>query len=264
MFFECIKPENPIPILVTIPHSGTFIPYHSAQYFTAEHYSSLINTDFFIDRLYGFLTDMGITIIKNNVYRYVIDVNRIITEPALGDFFKSLIPSNIPDGSPHNWEIYKEIPNKKEIESRIEKYYTPFHNEIRSNLEELKMRYKKVLLLDLHSFVGGIDDDITIGNKNGTTCSENILDVFCDSFLDSDFSVSKNNRYIGGYIIKNYYEKSKVETCSIEVKAGAFINPEELDRGKPPFLSTDYMKQLEKSLFLAIERLVGLAQKDML
>lgn len=259
--FEIVKANNPINIIATIPHSGTYIPYHTSKYFTLEHYSSLLNTDFYIDLLYEFLPQLGITLIKNNIYRYVIDVNRELTNPIMGSFFKSTIPNTIPLGTPHSWNLYKEIPNEEEINYRIENYYTPFLKAIDEEIELLKQKHSKIYLLDLHSFVGGIEDDITIGNRDGKTCNNMILDAFCSAFKDTNYNVSQNNRFKGGHIIKSKFAKNQVETCIIEVKAACFINPNELDKERVPSLKNNNIDDFRIPLKDGIKQIIDFTKK---
>ena len=67
------------PLIVSIPHAGTQLMH------VAEHVKSVwlsrVDTDWWVDRLYDFATELGATIIATSISRTVIDVNR---DPKIG------------------------------------------------------------------------------------------------------------------------------------------------------------------------------------
>ena len=66
--------KNITPIIVSIPHSGTYIPQNMKNKLIDN--VVLANMDWYLPDLYSFLKDLEITTIINNVSRYVIDPNR--------------------------------------------------------------------------------------------------------------------------------------------------------------------------------------------
>ena len=67
--------NNEIPIVISIPHSGEYVTMKMSNNLNDVFLS---NMDWYLDKLYSFLSDLGFTIIINNVSRYVIDINRDI------------------------------------------------------------------------------------------------------------------------------------------------------------------------------------------
>ena len=65
-----------IPIVVSCPHVGTLIPGDIKQSMNEGIAEKTVDTDWFVHELYSFVTDLGITLIKANYSRYVIDLNR--------------------------------------------------------------------------------------------------------------------------------------------------------------------------------------------
>lgn len=63
-----------LPVVATLPHSGTYIPPDIASGMLDAHLSSLPSTDWHLDRLYTFLPDMGVTTLRATHSRYVIDL----------------------------------------------------------------------------------------------------------------------------------------------------------------------------------------------
>ena len=60
------------PVIVSIPHSGTFVPIDIRDKMLPN--VILSNTDWFLKELYSFLETMDITTISSNISRYVVDL----------------------------------------------------------------------------------------------------------------------------------------------------------------------------------------------
>src|SRR5262245_58169847 len=63
------------PLLVSIPHAGTFVPAELAQRMT-DAALRLPDTDWHLERLYDFVETLGASFIIATHSRYVIDLNR--------------------------------------------------------------------------------------------------------------------------------------------------------------------------------------------
>jgi N-formylglutamate deformylase len=68
--------SSEVPILLSVPHSGTNFPGELASQFKPELMQSPDDTDWFVDQLYNFAAEMGITMISAVNSRWVIDLNR--------------------------------------------------------------------------------------------------------------------------------------------------------------------------------------------
>ena len=101
------------PIIVSLPHSGTFVPNDIKKKFNEN--IILDSTDWFLPELYDFVKDMGITMIFNNLNRYVIDVNRKIDRKDTLNYRTNLVFSK----NSHGKLIYKHDLSRKDIEERI-------------------------------------------------------------------------------------------------------------------------------------------------
>ena len=63
------------PLLVSLPHVGTFIP-EPIKARLVERAQATEDTDWFLDRLYAFVKDLGASLIVPLASRYVVDLNR--------------------------------------------------------------------------------------------------------------------------------------------------------------------------------------------
>ncbi|HEY3860206.1 MAG TPA: N-formylglutamate amidohydrolase, partial [Gammaproteobacteria bacterium] len=65
-----------VPIVVSIPHTGIYVPESIRAEFASSYIGSLPMTDWYLHHLYDFLPAMGVTTIYGTYSRFVADVNR--------------------------------------------------------------------------------------------------------------------------------------------------------------------------------------------
>ncbi len=229
--FNIYRPtDKPLPIIANIPHSGLFVPEDIAAQFTTEHLKSLPNSDWHLDKLYDFLPNLGITVLQATHNRYVVDLNRQAKEPFFGSFWSSVIPENTAFNKP----IYQNKPSQEQIEARVEKYYLPYHHQLKSVLQEKIEEFGLVYLLDLHSFCGLINDDVCLGNVNNQTCSDLLISTVDKCFASQGLQVVRNKTFTGGYITRHYGEMPNVESLQIEVRYHVYLRENQLDKLESP------------------------------
>ena len=229
--FNIYRPKTKaLPIVANIPHSGLFVPDDIAAQFTTEHLNSLPNSDWYLDRLYDFLPSLGITLLQATHNRYVVDLNRQAKEPLFGNFWSAMIPET----TAFNKSIYQHQPSESDINKRIEKYYLPYHFQLKSLLQEKIEEFGQVYLLDLHSFLGLINDDVCLGNVNNQTCSELLISAVEKSFVSQGLQVVRNKTFTGGYITRHYGQIPNVESLQIEVRYHVYLKENQLDKLEPP------------------------------
>ena len=240
-------------LLVSMPHSGTWIPNNTKEQFTHSHLTTLRNTDWYLDLLYSFLPEMGVTVIKSNFSRYIIDPNRELNEPLFGAYQKSAVYKTNTWGE----EIYKSYPDSSDIKKRIETYYQPYHQALINEIEGIKETNKKVILLDLHSFMGPIENEICIGDNHGKSCNMCISDKIAKYFSMEEYDVVKNKVFSGGYITKHYGTMSEVEAMQVELRYTTYLSKEQLDKPVIPSYECPEFYQAQaklKNIFSQITR----------
>ncbi|HIC79828.1 MAG TPA: hypothetical protein EYP07_02530, partial [Kiloniellaceae bacterium] len=84
--------EGSLPLLVSMPHSGTHIPPEMAARMT-DAGRSVPDTDWHIPELYGFLAELDVSVLQATHSRYVVDLNRTPDGAVLY--------AGAPDGLPH-------------------------------------------------------------------------------------------------------------------------------------------------------------------
>ena len=119
--FKIIKPKTRVvPIILSVPHAGTGFPPEIKKQYKKRMRKHVDDTDWFVDRLYEFAPALGITVIKANLSRWVIDLNR---DPKSVPLYNDnrLITSNTPTTDFFGNSIYKSSdfePDEKEKNRR--------------------------------------------------------------------------------------------------------------------------------------------------
>lgn len=208
-----------VPVVVSIPHSGTYVPPKVRKKYRRDYPHKAI-VDWHLDKLYDFLPELGITTIQATHSRYVVNLNRGLKEPLFGPESSSVVPYE----TTGKYRLYDGDISRSEVEERIKKYYLPYHNRLEKLLKGVIRDYGNVYLLDLHSFFAGPTENVCLGNVNETTCSERLIGSFEKALLKNDFSVVRNEKWVGGYITRHYSETDNVETLQSELRFPAYLD----------------------------------------
>ena len=203
--------EGSSPVLVSIPHSGTFVPENIRKNFT-KYGRMLPDTDWHISTLYNFLEELDVSVIKANYSRYVIDLNRSLSLDCLypGKIETELCPTTTFMGDP----IYTDskTPSETEISERFEQYWMPYHKKLTMELNRIKSKYGYAILWDAHSiqsqlprFFEGTLPDLNLGTNSGNSCSRMIANKLKEIMKEDDtFESVVDGRFKGGYITRQY------------------------------------------------------------
>lgn len=202
-----------IPIALSIPHCGITFPEEIKAEYNQEMIVVPDDTDWFVQRLYDFAPAMGITIIHAVNSRWVIDLNRDPDSKPLytdGRIITPLCPTTDFFGTPIYRDERKEV-SPEEVKRRREKYYKPYHTKLKEILSDVKNEFGKVLLWECHSirqFVPTIHKekfpDLILGDADGTSASNQIIDIAFKTLKDSRYEVNHNHPFKGGYITRQF------------------------------------------------------------
>lgn len=196
-----------LPLLISIPHSGTQVPESIAERFTAAG-RALPDTDWFVDRLYAFAGDLGASIIQANHSRYVVDLNRAPDSAALyvTDPTSPVCPTSTFAGE----VIYRagQEPDTAEISARVDQYWRPYHDRIDIELQRMRARHGVALLWDAHSIASeipglfaGVLPEFNFGTRDDASCPRCIGEELLDHVVrDGRYGAVLNGRFLGGYI----------------------------------------------------------------
>jgi len=203
--------QGTLPLLVSIPHAGTYVPEPIADRFSVAA-RGLPDTDWFVDRLYAFAAGLGASIIHATHSRYVVDLNRAPDSAALYATMPSsaICPTSTFAGKP----LYRagQEPDEGEIAGRIRRYWQPYHDCIDAELCLMREQYGVALLWDAHSIASevpelftGVLPEFSFGTRDDASCPRRISDQLLDLVTrDGRYGAALNGRFRGGYIILHH------------------------------------------------------------
>jgi N-formylglutamate deformylase len=198
------------PLLLCMPHTGTRIP-GAIEAQLISPWLARKDTDWWIERLYGFAGDLGASIVRTGVSRTVIDANRDPSGASLypGQATTELCPTTTFDGEP----LYRAgcAPSPEEISARRREYFEPYHRAIEEEIARLRRLHPAVVLYDCHSIrsavprlFAGTLPEFNLGSFSGASCAASLtqrIERLCDA---TDFSRVTNGRFKGGYTTRHY------------------------------------------------------------
>lgn len=228
--FAVRPPEaDPVPVVVSIPHTGTYVPPAIEASFAGEGIRRLPMTDWHLHHLYDFLPALGVTTIYATYSRFVADLNRPPTSEPLypGRFETGLVATQTFWGE----DIYLEPPDEAEVERRRKAVHQPYHERLAELLDGVSERFGRAILVDAHSIVSSptlmtdeLINDIYLGNRDGETCGDWLMATAEEGFRNADLRVVRNYPYKGGYITSHYGARDDVQAMQIEMCQRVYMN----------------------------------------
>jgi N-formylglutamate deformylase len=205
-----IVEQREAPLIVSFPHTGTEIP-PDIEARCVSPWLARKDADWWIDRLYDFVRELGATTIHTAISRTVIDVNRDPSGVSLypGQNTTELVPSTTFDGEAL-W-LPGMAPDGAEISRRIAAYFDPYHAALADEIARLRGRHARVALYDCHSirsiiprlFPGELPV-MNVGTNAGASCDMDLAEPIAAIASASRFSAVINGRFKGGYITRQY------------------------------------------------------------
>jgi N-formylglutamate deformylase len=219
------------PLLISVPHCGTFIPPELAARMTPEALA-VPDTDWHVEKLYGFAPALGAGLITATHSRYVVDLNRDPSGKPLypGADNSELAPLKTFASEP----IYRpgQEPDQAEIDRRRDLYWRPYHDAIAQELARLHARFGLAILWDGHSilsevprFFDGRLPDFNLGTAKGMTAATDLTLRIVDILAEAKgFTSVLNGRFTGGYITRNYGRPDDgIHALQLEMAEAAYM-----------------------------------------
>ena len=219
------------PLLISMPHVGTHLPPPLAARLSPEA-RHVPDTDWHLERLYGFADALGASVLVATHSRYVIDLNRPPDGASLypGQSVTGLCPVDGFDDVP----LYPagDLPDEAEIAARREAIWQPYHRKLAEELARLKAQHGIAALWDAHSirselprFFQGKLPDLNLGTAQGASCdpalAEQLLGI---ARAATGFTSVLNGRFTGGYITRHHGQPSQgVHAVQLEMAQCSYM-----------------------------------------
>jgi len=260
---EVRLPESEVlPLVFDSPHSGLNYPSDFGYRESLDHLLLRSPEDAHVEELFAKATEHGAVMLQANFPRAYIDVNR-----RVGDIDVNMIDGawpftldttkNSASGAGLFWRVVRkvhEIYGKKiKVEdaiARVENCYLPYHEKLRSHLDRLHAEFGGVWHMDCHSCQSYSLDaegkqttmrpDIILGNRHGTTCDADFVEVVRKSFADLGYEVIVNTMFPGAELVVRYGDPANNRhSLQVEIRRDLYMDDDTHDKNE----RFDKMKQ---------------------
>ena len=197
------------PLVVSFPHTGTDLPPEIEHRFVSS-WLARKDTDWWVERLYGFARELGATTVRTRMSRSLIDCNRDPSGASLypGQATTSLCPTTTFDGE----SLYRRNgPDETEIAERRSTFFDPYHAALCRELDRLQSHHGTVVLYDAHSIRSRVprlfDGELpqfNIGTNGGMSCAPQLAQRVAAICRDSGHSLVLDGRFKGGWTTRHY------------------------------------------------------------
>ena len=224
-----------IPGLLTASLNSTILPEEVRPALTAEAHV-VSDTDWHLDRLYGFAHDAGYSVLKAKVSRYAIDLNRPPSGESLypGQTTTGLCPRETFKGD----ALYRpgHEPDATEVARRLDVYWKPYHRALECELQRLLKLHGRVLLWEAHSIASvlprlfpGRLPDLNFGTNSGAACGAGVMTAVLQALKAAPAGVTHvvNGRFKGGYITRRYGDPAcGIHAIQLEMAQSLYMQEE--------------------------------------
>lgn len=228
----------PIPLLLSIPHCGTFVPENLVDAFDPELLRDKDDTDFFVDRLYDFAPALGATVLAANVSRWVIDLNRDPANQPLysdGRVITGLCPVTNFMGTPL-YADQRQVVAPEEVQQRLKDWYWPYHQELIRLKDELLKEHGAVIIWECHSIRKSVPaihpenfPDLILGDAGGRSSDQQLIESALRSLSSGPHQLAHNHPFQGGYITRHYGDPEKnCHALQLEMTKVNYLNDDEM------------------------------------
>lgn len=228
--FNYYAPIGEFKALISIPHSGEYIPEEFKNLLITDIKEVSIDVDTAVDKLVEIerLNQAGIGVLVANIHRACVDLNRS------------------PDLAVLAWE--KNSQGKQIVTTKLDqeqkdyflgKYHSPYFTFLKALIEKLEHKFAKPSIIDLHSMPSTATEyhlkitpnqkidrpDFCISDISGQSCEPEFIKNITTKLTDHNYLVTNNDPYFGGYITRRIHQLfPNVNNIQIEIKRGIYLD----------------------------------------
>lgn len=216
-----------LPFFISVPHGSLKIPDEIKDICLLSTEDIRKDSDEEAVEIYSSLKDEVLDIIMADVARAAVDLNRAPHDIGGDGVIKTHTCYNTP--------VYNKFPDEQLISLLIEKYYTPYHEKLRSaaRVTGLKLGIDCHTMLDIGPPVGpdpGKKRPLICLSNAGTACP---LDWLCSlaTHLQTVFNeeVAINKPFKGGYITRHH--ATEIPWMQLEFSRTQSLSPHQKSNG---------------------------------
>ena len=234
-----------VPLLVDVSRSGREYPkeYRSPLPFTTVH----DNVSMYVEDLWAGAPGVGATLLYCCFPNTWIDVNRseLDMDPNVvdGEWPVTLEPTArtleglglIKTKSRYGEPFQERKLTVTEIQERLDRYYRPYHAELKRIADDLHRRFGVLRQISCHcmSAVGAPTHpdagkpraDFCVSDLKGRTASKDTMDLIVETLKSYGYTVSVNDPYVGNELIGRHGNPARgIDSVQVEINKKLFMD----------------------------------------
>ena len=237
MNFEIIAREQTgtIPLVVHAPHSSTIIPASIRPTLCLKdkelQRELLCMTDWYTDRLFEGVVDLGGMLFVNRVSRLVIDPERFPndSQEIMATKGMGAVYTTTSDG-----RLLRKLLSSDEREKLLDEYFYPYAEAFENVVARIRERHGRCVILDGHSFSSAplpyeLDQrrdrpQICLGTDDFHT-PESLVHHVEELCAADGMVVERNRPFSGTYVpLKFWHSDERVTSIMIEIRRDLYMN----------------------------------------
>lgn len=263
--------EGDAPLLLSQPHTGMNLCGLEPR--LVSPWLARKDTDWWVDTLYDFARDLGASIVRTDISRVVIDVNRDPSGASLypGQATTELCPTQTFDGE----QLYRrgKEPSAQEIDARRRAYFDPYHSALAAQIARLRRRHQHVVIYDCHSIRSAIPrlfdgclPHFNIGTNDGKASDPALADAVEAACAQTAFGRVVNGRFKGGFITRSHGRPEQgVHAIQMELACRGYMHetPDGIAEGHwPTPYDESYAAPMRAALLRVLKACLGFATHE--
>jgi N-formylglutamate amidohydrolase len=250
--FVLQRPKTQLfPVVFNSPHSGNLYPDEFIKASKLSKTQLRASEDCFVDELFNTMPELGCPMLSATFPRAFLDVNRGPWEldPKM---FSDKLPAHVETATlrviaglgtiakrvSENREIYHTKLKFCQAKARIERYYFPYHKQLKQLLDGTCEQFGQAVLIDCHSMPSSAtrwlnwasaQPDIILGDGFGSACDGEFVALLERLFNDAGLNTTRNKPYAGGFITKTYGKpENAIHAIQIEINRQLYMDEKRL------------------------------------
>lgn len=234
-----------VPLLVDVSRSGREYPkeYRSPLPFTTVH----DNVSMYVEDLWAGAPEAGATLLYCSFPNTWIDVNRseLDMDPAVveGEWPVELKPTQrtleglglIKTKARYGEPFQERKLTVAEIEERLNRYYRPYHAELKRIADDLHSRFGRLTQISCHCMsavgapthpdAGQARADFCVSDLKGLCASKDAMALVVETLKSCGYSVTVNTPYIGNELIRRIGDPARgIDSIQVEINKKLFMD----------------------------------------
>lgn len=262
---EIIPPRGPLPLLLSIPHSGRDYPDWLVDESVGGKPTLEALEDPLVDRLAWRALASGVGAVIARSARAAIDCNRAPDEVDPGVVAGVPEPASpraraglgiIPGRTARHGHLWRRPIDQAELDRRIAAAHATYHAGIERGLDRLAIAHGSAVLLDCHSMPPRHGQaEVVIGDRHGTSAARHVTDAAARIARAHGWTVALNLPYAGGHVIERHGRPADgIHALQLEIDRRCYLGPD----GRTPGPGFDRAARLIEQLVIGLSLIIGL------